>query len=75
MNCEGSAVNALEETLNPEEIVVRRFTRYLNGPMGKAVLQALEEDESFLVQTSSYTLRVTKRRGKAVVDLMSSARF
>jgi hypothetical protein len=51
--------------------VVIRFTRYLNGPMGKTVLETLDEGESFLLQTSEHTLRVTKREGKAIVCLQS----
>ena len=52
--------------------VVMRFTKYLNGPMGKTVLENLDEGESFVLQTSEHTLRVTKRRGKAVVGLMQT---
>ncbi|MFW9919659.1 MAG: hypothetical protein ACFFED_08675 [Candidatus Thorarchaeota archaeon] len=51
--------------------VVMRFTKYLNGPMGVRVLENLDEGESFLLQTSEHTLRVTKRRGKAVVNLLT----
>jgi hypothetical protein len=50
--------------------VVSRFTRYLNGPMGKSVLENLEEGEHFILQTAEHTFRVTKRRGKAVVELL-----
>jgi len=50
-----------------EEKVVTRFTRYLNGPMGKTVLDNLDEGESFILQTSEHTLRITKRNGCAVV--------
>ena len=53
-----------------EEKVVARFTKYLNGPMGRTVLENLEEDEDFILQTSEHTLRVTKRRGRAVVTIM-----
>ncbi len=51
--------------------VVVRFTKYLNGPMGARVLENLDEGESFILQTSDHTLRVTKRRGRAVVNLMT----
>ena len=51
--------------------IVTRFTRYLNGPMGKAVLQNLEENESFILQTSECSLRVTKIEGRAMVELVS----
>jgi hypothetical protein len=50
--------------------VVNRFTRYLNGPVGKTVLDNLEEGENFILQTSEHTLRVTKRMGRAVVELL-----
>lgn len=53
--------------------VVVRFTRYLNGPMGVRVLENLDEGESFILQTSEHTLRVTKRQGRAVVNLMTIA--
>ncbi|UCH03654.1 MAG: hypothetical protein JSW05_08640 [Candidatus Thorarchaeota archaeon] len=55
---------------SPTERIVRRFTRYLNGPMGRTVMDALHEGESFILQTSSVTLRVTKREGKAVVKAL-----
>ena len=51
--------------------IVSRFTRYLNGPMGKAVLQNLEDGASFILQTSECSLRVTKVNGHAVVDLIT----
>ena len=50
-----------------QDKVVARFTRYLNGPMGKTVLDNLDEGEHFILQTSEHTLRITKRRGRAVV--------
>ncbi|RLI55490.1 MAG: hypothetical protein DRP09_09830 [Candidatus Thorarchaeota archaeon] len=52
----------------PADRVVSRFERYLNGPMGKTVLSSLDEGESFILQTSEHTLRVTKKNGRAVVD-------
>jgi hypothetical protein len=53
-----------------EERVVARFTRYLNGPMGRTVLENLEEGEHFILQTSEHTMRVTKQRGRAVVTMV-----
>jgi hypothetical protein len=52
--------------------VVERFTRYLNEPMGKTVLEGLEEGESFILQASENTFRVTKRKGKSVVESIPS---
>ena len=53
-----------------EEKVVARFTKYLNGPMGRTVLENLDEGEDFILQTSEHTLRVTKRRARAVVTMV-----
>jgi len=58
------------ELRTPRERVVERFTRYLNGPMGRTVLETLDEGESFILQTSEHTLRVTKRRGKAEIEIL-----
>ncbi len=52
--------------------LVLRFERHLNGPLGKKVLDNLEEGESFLLQTSEHTLKVTKQDGRATVRLVSS---
>ncbi|NHJ13627.1 MAG: hypothetical protein EAX95_08115 [Candidatus Thorarchaeota archaeon] len=54
----------------PQDRVVDRFTRYLNGPMGRTVLETLDEGESFILQTSDHTFRVTKRNGRAIVELL-----
>ncbi len=50
--------------------VVSRFTKYLNGPLGKTVLENLEEGEHFILQTSEHTFRVTKKKGRAIVELI-----
>ena len=60
-------IEGISTSKNP---VVIRFTKYLNGPMGKSVLDNLEDGESFILQTSEYTLRVTKRKGSAIVSLI-----
>jgi hypothetical protein len=49
--------------------VISRFTKYLNGPMGKTVLENLEEGEHFILQTSEHTFRVTKKNSRAVVEI------
>ena len=60
----------LNEQDSSTDRVVCRFTRYLNGPVGKTVLDNLSEGESFILQTSKHTLRVTKTRDCAVVELL-----
>ena len=60
-------MSIIGDPTSSEERIVTRFTRYLNGPMGRTVLDNLEEGESFILQTSEHTLRITKRQGRAVV--------
>jgi hypothetical protein len=55
---------------NSREKVVQRYSNYLNGPMGKNVMENVEEGDSFELQTSKYLLRVTKVKGKAIVDII-----
>jgi len=38
--------------------------------MGKSVLENLEEGEHFILQTSEHTFRVTKKKGRAIVELL-----
>jgi len=64
-------MSTVEEIKTPTSRVVARFTNYLNGPLGRSVLDNLDEGESFILQTSDHTLRITKRKGKAVVSLVS----
>ncbi|MFW9799423.1 MAG: hypothetical protein ACFFD9_03230 [Candidatus Thorarchaeota archaeon] len=52
-----------------EKDAIQRYTRYLNGP-GKAVLDSLDEGGSFVMETAQHTIKVTKRLGKAVVQIM-----
>jgi hypothetical protein len=62
------------ETTKSEEQVRKRFEKYLNGPMGKTVLKNLEEGESFILQASENTMRVTKKKGRAVVVMLPKIR-
>jgi hypothetical protein len=57
-------------TETAEDQAKKRFEKYLNGPMGKTVLENLDEGESFILQTSQYTFRVTKKKGRAVIELI-----
>lgn len=55
---------------NNKDSVVQRYSNYLNGPMGRNVMDNVEEGDSFELQTSKYLLRVTKVKGKAIVDIV-----
>ncbi|MHA1637837.1 MAG: hypothetical protein ACTSUB_07460 [Candidatus Thorarchaeota archaeon] len=63
-------IKGISASQNP---TVKKFTKYLNSHMGKSVLDNLEDGESFILQTSEHTLRITKRNGSAVVNLIRSA--
>ncbi|MFW9847145.1 MAG: hypothetical protein ACFFD6_10380 [Candidatus Thorarchaeota archaeon] len=49
---------------------VQQYVKYLNGPMGKRVMENLHEGESFEIETKGLVLRVTKTHGKAIVDIV-----
>ncbi len=63
-------MSMMNKIASTTERIASRFTHYLNGPMGRNVMDVLDEGESFILQTSSVTLRVTKREGKAVVKAL-----
>jgi len=55
---------------SPEQRAIRRFSKYLNGPLGRHVMNDIEEGESFILQTPGYQMRVTKKKGKAIVVII-----
>ncbi|MHA2209850.1 MAG: hypothetical protein ACXABV_11810 [Candidatus Thorarchaeota archaeon] len=57
---------------NNKERVVQRYSNYLNGPMGKTIMENVDEGKSFTLETSKYLLRVTKVKGKAIVDIIEN---
>jgi hypothetical protein len=60
----------LDRFRSSEQKAVRRFTKYLNGPLGRTVMNDIEEGESFILQTQEYQMRVTKKKGRAVVEII-----
>ncbi|MHA2004741.1 MAG: hypothetical protein ACW960_11620 [Candidatus Thorarchaeota archaeon] len=67
---DGLSVAYDDQKGNNKERVVQRYSNYLNGPMGKNVMENVDEGESFTLETPKYLLRVTKIRGKAIVDII-----
>ncbi len=63
-------MSIIGEPTTSEEKVVTRFTRYLNGPLGRTVVDNLDGGESLSLQSAEPTLRITKQRGRAVVKLI-----
>ena len=52
------------------ERMVTRFSNYLNGPLGRGVLESIDEGEGFELQVPGYILRITKKSRTAVVELL-----
>jgi hypothetical protein len=58
------------------ERLAKLYMEYLNGPLGKGVLDRLKEGESFTIRSTDEVMRVTKLAGKAIVlveDVMQPA--
>ena len=53
-----------------KQMIAQRYSNYLNGPMGKNVMDSVDEGDSFMLETSQYLLKVTKVKGKAIVDIV-----
>ena len=47
-----------------------RFEKHLNSPMGKAVLDNLDEGEIVTVENQEHILKIKKEKGKCVVDFV-----
>ena len=50
--------------------LAERFEKHLNGPMGKAVLDNLDEGEIFTVENKDHILKIKKEKGKCHVDFV-----
>lgn len=47
-----------------------RFQTHLNSPMGKAVLDNLDEGETITIENQEHILQIRKEKGKCVVDFV-----
>lgn len=50
--------------------VADKFQKHLNGPMGKVVLEHLEEGEVFTIENKEHILKIKKEKGQGVVDFV-----
>ena len=59
-------------SLREKEInkIAQSYLRYLNGPLGKGVMEHLKEGESFTIRAHDELLRISKSHGKAVVRVL-----
>ncbi|TFH07837.1 MAG: hypothetical protein E4H14_07625 [Candidatus Thorarchaeota archaeon] len=50
--------------------IAQMYLKYLNGPLGKGVMEYLKEGESFTIRAHEELLRISKSQGKAVVRVL-----
>jgi hypothetical protein len=51
------------------ERMAKLYMEYLNSPFGERVMGGLEEGESFSIHSSYESMKVTKKEGKAIVQV------
>lgn len=50
--------------------IAKMYSKYLNGPLGRGVMDHLKEGESFTIRSQDEMLEIIKRKGKAVVKVL-----
>jgi hypothetical protein len=50
-----------------------RLSKYFNGPAGKETLDTLDEGDNFILQVRSDAFRITKKNGRAVVEVIRTS--
>ena len=52
--------------------IAKMYSKYLNGPLGRGVMDHLKEGESFTIRSQDEMVEIIKRGGKAVVKILES---
>jgi hypothetical protein len=52
--------------------IAKMYSKYLNGPLGRGVMDHLKEGESFTIRSHDEMVEIIKREGKAVVKVLES---
>ena len=50
--------------------IANMYAKYLNGPLGRGVMDHLKEGESFTIRSRDEMLEIIKQEGKAVVKVL-----
>ena len=50
--------------------IAQMYFKYLNGPLGRGVMEHLKEGESFTIRAHDELLRISKLQGQAVVRIL-----
>ncbi len=48
------------------------YCKYLNGPLGKGVMQHLKDGESFTIKIKDESVEISNQQGKAVVRIINA---
>ncbi len=54
--------------------IAQMYLKYLNGPLGRGVMEHLKEGESFTIRAHNELLRISKSDGKALVKVLENDR-
>jgi hypothetical protein len=52
--------------------IAKMYSKYLNGPLGRGVMDHLKEGESFKIRSQNEMVEIIKREGKAVVKILEN---
>ena len=52
------------------EKAAEKFQNYLNSPMGKYVLDTIDEGEIFTIENQEHILQIKKQKGQGFVDFV-----
>lgn len=50
--------------------IAKHYMKYLNGPLGHGVMSSLKEGESCTLRTHDRVLKITRKEGRAVVQIL-----
>lgn len=50
--------------------IANMYSKYLNGPLGRGVMDHLKEGESFTIKSQFEVLEIRKLNGKAIVKVI-----
>jgi len=50
--------------------LAQMYLKYLNGPLGKGVMDHLKEGESFTIRAHDELLWISKQKGKAIIQVL-----
>ncbi len=59
---------------NDVQEIAKHYMKYLNGPLGQGVMSSLKEGESCTLKTEDRVLKITRKEGRAIVQVLESVK-